>query len=470
VDQRNPRVQESPSPVQMPDRKCRYDAVIFDVAGTLIGLHEWEPFQEFLRHVGLSAAEEDAHRFHRRLLSVIKDRRDIAQGKGADEQELDAWWRGNFSETWPTRPELADEMFRWLRAGRFDRLFSDTVPTLTALQDFGVPMGVLSNFETQLPDLLRRMGVRDYFDFVLVSSEVGIAKPDPRIFDLAVSKVDRPRHRLLYVGDHVGDDVEGARGAGLDVVLVDRRDHHRQAHCSRISSLMDLVHYIHPPAKPAPAIIFDMDGVVLDSMPVHLLTWQRTLAPLGLELTADELYPLEGIPTELTAKRLIERFLDRPCSDQEAQRLASAKRALFREIFKPSLVPGIGPLLFDLRGRGYQLGLVTGSSGSVVDESLVPTGVAGLFDAVVTGDQVTQGKPDPEPYRTAAARLDRPPSECLVVENAQLGIQSAAAAGMRCVALATTLSVERLSASGADQAFPDAVALRAWLLSQWRQD
>jgi HAD superfamily hydrolase (TIGR01509 family) len=198
-------------------------------------------------------------------------------------------------------------------------------------------------------------------------------------------------------------------------------------------------------------------------MPAHLLTWQRTLAPLGIEMTADDLYPLEGIPTERTAQKLTEMFLGQPCSEEEARRLATAKRAMFREICNPSFVPGMVPLLHDLRGRGYRLGLVTGSAWSVVDESLAPSGVAKLFDAIVTGDQVSEGKPDPEPYCTAAARLGLPPSECLAIENAPLGIQSAKSAGMACVALETTLPEAKLPL--ADRVFSDAGALRAWLLS-----
>ncbi|MFN2242729.1 MAG: HAD family hydrolase, partial [Anaerolineae bacterium] len=157
------------------------------------------------------------------------------------------------------------------------------------------------------------------------------------------------------------------------------------------------------------------------------------------------------------------RFLGEACSEQEAQRLANTKRALFREMFNPCFVPGILPLLHDLRGRGYRLGLVTGSARSVVDESLVPTGVASFFEVIVAGDEVAMGKPDLEPYRTAAARLGIAPAQCLAVENAPLGIESAKAAGMGCVALQTTLPAECLSA--ADRVFPDVQAMRAWLVA-----
>jgi beta-phosphoglucomutase len=445
----------------------RHERVIFDAGGTLFGAHDPAPFQEFLAHVGLPATDVDARRVHRRLISVIVAERDNAQGLGADEAELNHWWHSNLAKTWPDRPDLAEEMLGWQLDGRFDRLFADVLPALEALQALGMPMGVLSNFGTHLCDLLQRFDLLGFFDFVIVSADVGLAKPDPRIFDLVVDRSNRPRHRLLYVGDHVGDDIEGAHGAGLDGVLIDRGDWQPEALCPRIGSLLELLNYVRLPRKPARAMILDMDGVVLDSMPTHLRTWQQTLAPLGIELTADDLYPLEGIPTEPTAQKLTEQLLGRACSGAEAQRLADAKRALFRQIFQPTLVDGMGPLLHDLQGRGFRLGLVTGSARSVVDESLAPTGAADLFDAVVTGDQVSQGKPDPEPYRTAAARLGIPPSECLAVENAPLGIQSAKAAGMGCVALETTLPAEQLPA--ADQVFPDAWALRAWLLSHWQQ-
>jgi beta-phosphoglucomutase len=450
--------------MQTPKNGFRYDTVVFDVGGTLLGFHEPAPFQEFLAHAALPATDEDAHEFHRRLISVIVARRDAAQGLGAEGEELYNWWRDNFARTWPERPDLAEEMMRWLLAGRFDRLYADVRPTLEALKGLGMPMGILSNFGTHLDGLLQRFDLLPYFQFVVVSARVGLAKPDRRIFDLVVEKAGHPARRLLYVGDHVGDDIEGAWGAGLDAVLIDRGDHKPDVLCPRIHSLMELVDYIRPPEWPARAVILDMDGVVLDSMPTHLLTWQKALAPMGIELTAEDLYPLEGVPTEVTAQKLTERFLGQPCSLEEAQRLADAKRAHFRDIFVPGLVPGVGPLLHDLRGRGYRLGLVTGSARSVVDESLVPTGVADLFDAVVTGDQVMQGKPAPEPYRTAADRLCLPPQACLAVENAPLGIQSAREAGMGCVALQTTLPAERLWAAGADQVFVDARALRAWLL------
>ncbi len=441
----------------------RYDRVILDVGGTLIGLHDYAPWQQFLAQASLPASDEDARRFHHELLVNIATERHRAQGKGAHPAELDSWWRSIFAKTLPGRDDLVEEILHWLYVGRFDRPFDDTMPALQALEGIGMPMAVISNFGPHLRELLARLGLLRFFDLVIVSAEVGVAKPDPRIFDLLVEKVGGPRQRLLYVGDHIGDDIEGARGAGLDAVLIDRRSREPEALCPRISSLLELKDYVRLPTRPAPAIVFDMDGVVLDSPPMHLRTWQQTLAPLGVKLTAEDHYPLEGLPTEVTAQRLTEQFLGKACSEREARQLANIKRVLFREMYTPNCVPGIAPLLHDLRGRGYQLGLVTGSARCVVDESLVPTGVAEFFDVIVTGDEVLSGKPDPESYRTAADRLGLSPSQCLAVENAPLGIRSAKAAGMGCIALETTLPAERLSL--ADQVFPNVQSLREWLLA-----
>lgn len=444
------------------NNRLRYERVIFDVGGTLIGFVDREPFQQFLAQAGLPASADEASALHRRVASVIRAERDGVQGLGAREEALDAWWRVVFGEVWPDSTPLADEMYRWFRADRFQSVHPDVLPALEGLRQLGMPMAILSNFASRLENLLRRLSLHHFFDFVIVSSIVGIAKPRREIFDLAVEQAGCPAGRLLYVGDHIGDDIEGAQGAGLDAVLIDRGGRQANAPLSRICDLRELPDYVQVPSKPVPNIIFDMDGVVLDSMPMHLETWQRTLEPLGIDLTAEDLYPTEGTPTEQTAQRLTKRFLGQACSDAEARQLAAQKRAYFRDLFTPTFIPGIVPLLHNLHGRGYRLGLVTGSSRRVVEESMQPTGIAGLFEVIVAGDQVVHGKPDPEPYLKAAARLGVSANRCLVVENAPQGIQSAKAAGMGCVALETTLPGDALSA--ADRVFPDAATLNAWLL------
>jgi len=444
-------------------RELRYDAVLFDVGGTLIGFVDAEPFREFLEGVGLPAGTEDGQRLHERFLSVIRAERDRAQGVGASEASLEAFWRSVFSLVWPDVPEVAAAMYQGFRMNRFDRLLEDVRPALAGLRAVGIRLGVISNFTGGLETLLSHLGVLDCFEFIIASAEVGLAKPDPRIFDLAVHRLGLPRRRLLYVGDHFGDDIEGARSAGLDAVLVDHGFRAKEQLCPRISGLLDLMRYVRRPERPAPALLFDFDGVVLDSFSAHFQAWQETLAPLGIAMAVDDLALKEGMPTEPMARLLVETALGRESSHPEVKRLATTKRALYLQILRPRPIPGILQLLHDVWGRGYRMGLVTGGIRSNVQSVLAQFGITDLFDVVVTAEDTLRGKPDPEPYRQAAFLLGLPASDCLVVENAPMGIESALGAGMDCVALETTLPREKLP--GAERTFPSVADLSDWLLS-----
>ncbi len=441
----------------------RYDAVLFDVGGTLIGFVDAEPFRQFLKDVGLPAGSEDGQRLYERFLSVIRAERDRAQGVGASEAGLEGFWRSVFALVWPEKPELAAAMYRGFRGNRFDRLLDDVHPTLDRLQAMGLRLGVISNFTGGLETLLSQLGVLDCFEFVITSAQVGLAKPDPRIFDLAVHRLGLPRRRLLYVGDHFGDDIQGAWAAGLDAVLVDHGFRSKEQPCPRISRLLDLGRYVRRPAAPAAALLFDFDGVVLDSFSAHLQAWQETLAPLGIAMAVDDLALKEGMPTEPMARLLVETALGRESTLPEVVRLSTTKRALYLQYLRPQPIRGILQLLHDVRGRGYRVGLVTGGIRSNVQSVLAQFGIADLFDVVVTAEDTARGKPDPEPYRLAAYLLGLPASHCLVVENAPMGIESALGAGMACVALETTLPPEKLPR--AERTFRGVAELSDWLLS-----
>ena len=112
----------------------------------------------------------------------------------------------------------------------------------------------MEEFSQLLNQYVRRTGISD----AELARSVGVSRQT--IFRWREGVTGRPRHRLLYVGDHLGDDVRGAQAAGLDAVLIDRRDQRLEAPCPRIASLLDLVPYIQAPSQPAPAIVFDMDG------------------------------------------------------------------------------------------------------------------------------------------------------------------------------------------------------------------
>jgi putative hydrolase of the HAD superfamily len=128
-----------------------------------------------------------------------------------------------------------------------DDLFEDTVETLTKLQRAGFRMGVISNWNRNLPDELARLGVDTYFDFVIASAIVGVAKPSPEIFHIGLRAAACQPQEALYVGDNVADDCAGAHGVGMDVALIDRSDNpmHETTPCTRVfSSLKALADHL----------------------------------------------------------------------------------------------------------------------------------------------------------------------------------------------------------------------------------
>jgi len=131
-------------------------------------------------------------------------------------------------------------MFRWFLDGDLDTLYSDVMNTLQQLAARNVQLGVLSNYAPTLERRLVQLGIRHYFGFVVVSSLVGLSKPDPAIFNMAVTHVSCPRSSVLYVGDNPEIDIEGAERAGLPAVLLDRENQHIGLRCLRVHSLFEL--------------------------------------------------------------------------------------------------------------------------------------------------------------------------------------------------------------------------------------
>ena len=128
--------------------------------------------------------------------------------------------------------------------GEFETVFDDVFPTLDALTARGFALGILSNFSPNCEDVLRRVGVHRYFSFFVVSAVVGVEKPDPRIFDLTVRAANRSRAEIVYIGDSMFHDIEGAQRAGIDAVLVDRANQYRDWNGTRVQDLRELIGYL----------------------------------------------------------------------------------------------------------------------------------------------------------------------------------------------------------------------------------
>jgi len=191
------------------------------------------------------------------------------------------------------------------------------------------------------------------------------------------------------------------------------------------------------------AIIFDMDGVIVDSMPYHFIAWYEALRPWGVRVSCFEVYAQEGERWETTLKGLLKREKIKP-TRKVLSEIFTLRQKIFKRYFKRYIFHGAYELLLDLRMQGFALGLVTGSPLNEI-KRILPVKLLRLFTAVVAGNQVKNGKPHPEPYLRVASLLKLKPGTCLVIENAPFGIISAKRAGMPCIAVSTSLPKEYLA-------------------------
>lgn len=208
------------------------------------------------------------------------------------------------------------------------------------------------------------------------------------------------------------------------------------------------------------AIIFDMDGVITDTMPYHFKAWRRALEANGIpNLDPCAIYCREGQRGIQTVKE-ISAFYGLKFSSAVCKRILQQKETSFRRIAKQKLFPWARTLLKSLKEKGYRLALVTGTARKELNKILTNE-VQGLFDFIITGSEVKFGKPHPEPYLMALKALKIKPNEAIVIENAPLGITSAKRAKIRTIAISSYLSKAHLSE--ADVILPDLKAVKAYI-------
>jgi HAD superfamily hydrolase (TIGR01509 family) len=208
------------------------------------------------------------------------------------------------------------------------------------------------------------------------------------------------------------------------------------------------------------SVIFDMDGVIVDGMPYHIESWKKALSTVGISVTDLEIYLMEGMTGEETIKELINKK-NKSLSDESIRSVLKLKRKIFNDIFTVKLMKGSKELLLELHRLNYRLALVTGTRLEVV-KKVLQMGLDDVFKIVITGEMVSNGKPNPEPYLKAVNELGVNKEDCLVVENAPAGITSAKNAGLTCFAVQTSLPGEYLK--GADKIFQSIDELSAFLI------
>ncbi|MGI8783236.1 MAG: HAD-IA family hydrolase [Acidobacteriota bacterium] len=170
---------------------------------------------------------------------------------GADPEELSRlekeWWFSLMREAFEPLGPFEDfdaycrDVFELFRGKRGWVVYPDVQPALAELRRQGLQLGVISNFDSRLYDVLDALGLREYFDTVTISSRVGAAKPDGQIFEAALGQAGAAAAMSLHVGDDPRQDCAGAQAAGMNAVLVDRAGRNRNAQWRRIESLSDLL-------------------------------------------------------------------------------------------------------------------------------------------------------------------------------------------------------------------------------------
>lgn len=207
----------------------------------------------------------------------------------------------------------------------------------------------------------------------------------------------------------------------------------------------------------AKAYFFDMDGVLFDSMPRHAIAWEEVMKQHGLPFTAYDCYINEGRTGESVIREAFQKALGRDATQEEVKTIYAEKSAFYHQLLQTTTptIPGVADVLQFVKEQGHQIWVVTGSGMRTLLDSLNEV-FPSIFqqDQMITAFDVTQGKPHPEPYLKAWERSGLPKEQCLVIENAPLGVRSGKAAGLTVYAVNTgILKREDLLQAGADMVF-----------------
>lgn len=209
------------------------------------------------------------------------------------------------------------------------------------------------------------------------------------------------------------------------------------------------------------ALIFDMDGTIVDNMGVHTAVWLEILAEeFGVTMTRLE---FQAATAGMTNPELLRLLVNPGMTDDDVAAIAQRKEAHYRERYAPILQPlsGLLPLLRQARQAGLALAVATAANQGNIDFVMNGLQMWDCFDAIVGADDVARGKPHPDLFLLAAERLGVPPEHCLVFEDALTGIEAGRRAGMAVVGVATSHSAAELAEQpGVRQTISDFTQLR----------
>ena len=192
------------------------------------------------------------------------------------------------------------------------------------------------------------------------------------------------------------------------------------------------------------AVIFDLDGTLLDNNSYHLKSWLEYLKNIGRDISEEE---YNANINGRTNTDVIKYIYQREMPDEEILKYTLEKEAMYRELYKPFVKPITGLINFleVLQQKKIPMAIATSGIQPNIDFMFEEVPIRQYFKEVVNSSHITKGKPDPEIYLKTASLLNIPPKNCLVFEDAVVGIKSAKAAGMKVIAVATTQTKEELS-------------------------
>ncbi len=227
-----------------------YSAYLFDIGGTLIKFDERRRaihYVERATRAHISVTVEDAARVLAELDLELPARQQNVPLSLLPVATQRAFWLDFWAEGFrrlgvPSKDAalFAQELLDPMNGGNYQVVFEDVRPALDALRARGKQLGIISNFSANCEPLLRELNLASYFDFFIVSGILGIEKPDPRIFHAAVAAAAKPIEELVYIGDSVHHDIQGARAAGMAAILVDRANRYAAHALPRVRDLREL--------------------------------------------------------------------------------------------------------------------------------------------------------------------------------------------------------------------------------------
>jgi beta-phosphoglucomutase family hydrolase len=210
------------------------------------------------------------------------------------------------------------------------------------------------------------------------------------------------------------------------------------------------------------AVIFDMDGVIVDNDVYHFRAWGELCQNYGLKVSMDEVKSWFGNTNAMILKNLFGGSV----SNEKIEKLGNEKELLYRQIYLSDIkaTTGLIPFLQDLQNSGITIAIATSAPTENVDFVLEHTGTRGYFSTIIDASMISEGKPSPEIYLKAAEVLKLDVSKCLVFEDSFHGIESARRAGMKVVGVATTHPAEKLL--GTVKNISDFSEIQAFQISQ----